>query len=922
MQLKRYSDWLWASFLGLLAGLVHLIPYNFLDSSEFLFGQLLVLVALVRHGLRAALLALGIATGFLLIKWTHAWPAIAFLGELLWLYYFALKRPRYLLIPGALYWVCVGVPILGLIGYFTIDIATLSLFTALSKYFINAIICLMVVDLASLFWRRRRNLPDTPPPLASMLKTGFGVLVSLAVVIISLVLINNHYSQMQKQLGEHLTQQTQDIGQDIRQYLDFHKRGVAIFADHVQSGREPQASLDKLRAFYPGFLTALIADERGELVYTSPQALLLGASQTNVSDREYFTEAFYNQSSYLSHAFQGRGFGKDPIVAISYPLFENNQASGVIEGSLDLSKLHQFLPTNFGENARIMILDHKNTVVYRSEDLEFKVLSQLNETDLNRLSGSVTQPNFVSEKGEIFFVAKHVISPYDWQVVVFINRKHLNVSAAKAWLQAIGVMAVVLAFVAAFGAKLASQLTRPLNRLVRDLHEFDPKATFKEKRIKSASWREAEALREQYNEMAVELAKSFKALTSQHAENLALNQQLTDFNTALEKQVAEKTKELSSAVKEARNASKAKSQFLANMSHEIRTPMNGIIGMVDIVLDQGDLPDVTREKLCLIQSSANNLLQILNDILDFSKIEAGALKLEQSRVHLRTVFEEIAAFYSLIAQEKNIEFIVHLDDSVPEQVLTDSTRIRQIITNLLTNALKFTEQGYIRLDAHYEAQNLVCTVKDTGIGISEQQQRKLFSEFTQADISTTRKYGGTGLGLAICRRLIQLFNGQLTLDSQLGKGSVFKFEIPMPVVQTPSLVGQNQNAECNLNGATVLLVEDNDINRIVASTMLQKFNCELRTANDGVEALSSLSEQHVALVIMDCQMPNMDGFECARQIRKYPDRYGAPIIVALTANAFAEDKAACIAAGMDDFIAKPIKIETLASTLNAWQKHL
>lgn len=439
----------------------------------------------------------------------------------------------------------------------------------------------------------------------------------------------------------------------------------------------------------------------------------------------------------------------------------------------------------------------------------------------------------------------------------------------------------------------------------------------------------------EYDELAIDIKRIY--------EKISLNEKVEKYVRDLEKTIRERDTELEhrlkaendlrEANKVAEAANKAKSIFLANMSHEIRTPLNGIVGFCELLLDT-ELTALQRSYAEPLRSCGTALLMIVNDILDISKIEANKLDIEKIEFDIRSILSDLLDVFSLHAREKGLVVEFHINPKVPSLLIGDPGRLRQVISNLLSNAIKFTEKGSVSL--HVELENeidtkviLKITIHDTGIGISAKNIPMLFSPFEQGDKSTTRRFGGTGLGLAISRQLVEKMGGQIEIESKEGHGSTFWFTVELVktiekntkvLMDNAVKTESNSTTEVKKSDVHILVAEDNPLNQTVVIAVLKKLGYSADVVSNGAEAVKVLQNITYHMVLMDCQMPEMDGYTATRHIREAASDVLNPQIpiIAMTASATPEDREACLKAGMNDYLSKPVMREKLEKAIEHW----
>lgn len=632
-------------------------------------------------------------------------------------------------------------------------------------------------------------------------------------------------------------------------------------------------------------------------------------------------------------------FIKDDLaLSAAYPIYNRDgKFQGVMGTHITISKLNESLKKIGDNNLTTTYIVEKSSGYLVANSLNkpnFKTISdgKIERTLVENIENksiseayknykNTSSLSFISEVDEEKYhikIVEYEKEGLDWLIITSIPesiftkdiKNNINIS----------ITLIIIALIIAIIIHIESTefILKPINHLIEVSDKFSKGDL--SKRAKIFRNNEIGGLSKAFNSMAEEL-------------NSLINN--------LEEKVKDRTTQFILEKERAEEANMAKSQFLANMSHEIRTPMNGIVGFISL-LEKTKLDSTQKDYLEIIKTSSDTLVGVINDILDISKIEAGRMEIENISFDIRSIFESTVFLYDAKAREKGIELNMLISSAIPNFVIGDPTKLRQVISNLVSNAVKFTQDGEIFIEVSLIKETdinveILFKIRDSGIGIKEEEINKLFKPFSQADSSSTRKYGGTGLGLAICKRLVEMTGGTIGVKSETGKGSTFSFKltfekgknsvIPAMIVEGSILkkdynnvfVTQHSAAEAKYNNKLkILLVEDNDINIKFFVNSLKFFELTCDIAVNGVEALKAYEDKEYDIIFMDCQMPIMDGYEATREIRKIEAFQKHIPIIAMTAYSMKGDEDKCLEAGMDDYLSKPFDFQQVINILKKY----
>lgn len=897
-----------------------------------LSGQILNIAALSLFGLFANLLALELPLTTPLLLGNLAFIVVLQRYGLLW----GLVSAAVVLLPldSPLYWAC---SLLQLLVVLLTGKAARTKWALVVTYFLSTLLLL--------YWLPEHELPLT-------------VIVLSAVILTTTLLILKHFARLfmfqaasqqikqhqplQKQLSiriaimaaipwalmisvllhgtvvlnlsgyvNELSMQQQQIESHLNQKLTSYQTQLKLASGYASLIGD-EKSLQQLVQSQPEFISALRTDAEGIVTAFFKEQAVQDIMGHSVAYRDYFQQPQLSGQPYISDVFQGRRLGTDLLFALSFPWYQHEQFAGVLEVSIALDRLTTALkPQQQDPHLQVLLMDGQRIKIWGYTDQRLpgqKV--DLSESSLAESKAYLTHSPF-SDQSELHFNQlgnkirlQSQVEGTSWPLLLLWDYSHLAFFYQLLTLAALILMLAGFEFLSRSSRRFASGYTVALQQLISTIESMQPGSECPSKLTLKNSALEFEQLLASFMSLQQRLHSGHKALQSALEEKTSLSQEL-------EQRVTERTAELSIERDKAQQLASAKTRFLANMSHELRTPLTIILGFVQQILTKPHEAQL-QNQLQTINSQSTFLLQIVNDILDAAKMDEGKLSIELQHFELQPLLNELHQSMLPAAHDKALNFSLNSNYPLPRTLYTDPLRLKQILMNLLSNALKFTQQGEVRLTAVIKHNHLHLVVSDTGPGISEDMQQKLFAAFEQGDPGISRQFGGTGLGLYICKQLSDLLGYQLTLQSSVHQGSQFSLQIPLPVqtelllkAPKPNPVRTKELQQLPIPAlvGSVLIVDDVPDLRLLFSTLLQNAGLEVYTALHGLDALQKVAQHRFDLILMDMHMPVMDGLTATRELRR--QGYQVPVI-ALTADVQVEKKQLCLEAGCHLVLTKPV----------------
>ncbi|MBX3016323.1 MAG: response regulator [Bdellovibrionaceae bacterium] len=910
------NPWIGFTVFAILGVLGNALSLPLFFGVDVVFGSIFTLIAIAWLGPRVGIAATLVAASYTFFLWNHFYAAIVLVAEGVFVALVLTRLRGNLALSSTLFWLILGIPLHAALYHYGLGMDSLGTQLATVKQattgIFNSVIASLILSYAPYLTETRKSQVNRIPVYQHI----FNIFVAIALVPAAILLVLDARNAL-KNIEESAMSRLETVGTGISQategWLRQQKNAVASVAWQIEmtGSMDPkriQPILESVRAVWTDFYGAFVTDASGNTLAFDPLVNARGESTLglNFSDRQYFQHLKEGgKGPYVSNVFLARGGVFEPVFNVAAPIYVKGEFKGIVAGSLNLvnviQKLHVLLKDSVFQAT---LVDREGNVIV-SDNPEYKSLEpyaprNLRETEdmSERYYYRIPRPNEVAPmtrwNNSYLGMGIDLGAGSGWKLYVEQPMSPMRTVLYDRYIRNMAYL-LGLAMVILFGSMLiAERISKPLAQLSNETTDLPDRLV----RAEEINWPQSRILElntvtENFQSMVREFKTRFLELETSRNQ-------------------------LKLAKEEAETANRMKSSFLANMSHEIRTPLGIMVGFTDLLIDERTDRGQRAEFALGLKRNASQLSLLIDDILDLSKVEAGHLSMEFSEFSLRQMMHDLIVDFSPKVQEKNLTIELQIADDVAERIVSDSVRLKQILVNLVGNAIKFTSSGRIDLSVRSSGEMIHIDVTDQGMGISAADQEKLFKPFSQADESLTRKFGGTGLGLALSKRLGILLGGDLRLlRSELGKGSTFRLQLPARA--EPALVGERPRAQAervirhSLENVRILLVEDSPDNQMLISHMLERAGATVEIANDGEEGVRKAMSAEFDAVLMDLQMPVMDGLTAARILRV--QGYEKPLI-ALTAHAMSEFRSKCLEAGFNDHVAKPIDFNDLIKALS------
>jgi signal transduction histidine kinase/CheY-like chemotaxis protein/HPt (histidine-containing phosphotransfer) domain-containing protein len=932
----------WPLFPALIvACLLNYYAVPYFTGSELIFGNVIAVIVLFIYGLLPAVIISVVAGSAAYFNWGYVFNILPFLVEILVLHWAirGSKNPIYI---GILYWALFGWMIVGIEVFFFSDFEILEKYVITIKYVINGLINVLLgyVIAQYIITKTKRGTLGNRKRISVLLTNQLFYIVAITVIVISFLWFKAIEREKLNDYQRLMRLQAVYVSTEVENYIISHQSALVISALNNGNVSDPvkiQQVLQHFKNTYPTVLTLLSTDENGDVMATSPQNLLdkmTISGNTNVADRSYFQEVKKSGKPFISNVFEGRGFGTDSIVALSVPLTNDQGFVGIIEASLDLKLLKELDRKEIAPEEGLIILDQNNRAIYASENLNHGFLKDLSESKLIKHLSEPDDYYLQDEIGNYLIVQSVDSESLGLKIITTLPRSVYYSSISYYMSIALSVLGLLIIFSFFFARWAVRIITQPFNALSIALSDAKNAEDLLNIKLTTDAQEliEITNVEQKLNEFAIRSKQLMSDLKQAKINQDIAHDQLLDINENLEQIVASQTDELNTALRkaneandlkdEAKNfaeqAAREKADFLATMSHEIRTPMNGVLGMTEL-LSSTSLNVIQKNYVETILSSGNLLLTIINDILDYSKLEAGKVELEIVPINLEPLLHDMLEMMNM-SLTKDIELILDYPPTVPAVFMGDPTRLSQILFNLVGNAIKFTKYGSVSILARFDGQNLTIEVKDTGIGITDEQKKTLFRSFIQADTSTTRIYGGTGLGLAISRSLINLMDGEITIQSEYGKGTSFTMTLGLAAEIKPE-------PEKIFNKTNILVVESNNNYFKIYSDLLHYYGANVTQCLE-IESLVDLllcakagePELDVHLVLISANLSAVEEQKYGMELRSHLELKNMPIVI-FSRSSRKANLEHYFSSGFTAYFTKPIRSDLLIAGLKASIEH-